>query len=205
MLYENRLEMRYCTKAKSWRAGRFCMKATSPQEDRMPERTGLVTMRGNPLTLQGEVVKVGDKAPDFEVLGNDLAPVKFSSFHGKACVISAVPSLDTPVCDMETRKFNDAAAKMGDDVAILTISMDLPFAQSRWCGAAGVDKVITLSDHRDANFGLAYGVLIKELRLLARAVFVVDRAGTVQYVELVNEIANEPDYDAALNALKECS
>lgn len=169
----------------------------------MPERTGLVTMKGNPLTLQGEMIKVGDKAPDFEVLGNDLASVKFSSFQGKLCVISSVPSLDTPVCDMETRKFNDAAAKLGDDVVILTVSMDLPFAQSRWCGAAGVDKVITLSDHRDANFGLAYGVLIKELRLLARAVFVVDRAGTVQYVELVKEIANEPDYDAALNALKE--
>ena len=171
----------------------------------MPERTGLVTMKGNPLTLQGEVVKVGDKAPDFEVLGNDLSPVKFSSFQGKLCVISSVPSLDTPVCDMETRKFNDAAAKLGDDVAILTISMDLPFAQSRWSAAAGVDKVITLSDHRDASFGLSYGVLIKELRLLARAVYVVDRSGTVQYLELVNEVANEPDYDAALNALKQCS
>ncbi len=171
----------------------------------MPERTGLVTMKGNPLTLQGEVIKVGDKAPDFEVVGNDLSPVKFSSFRGKACVISSVPSLDTPVCDMETRKFNDAAGKLGDDVAILTISMDLPFAQSRWCGAAGVDKVVTLSDHREANFGLAYGVLIKELRLLARAVFVVDRGGMVRYVELVKEIANEPDYDAALNALRQCS
>lgn len=171
----------------------------------MPERTGLVTMKGNPLTLQGEVIKVGDKAPDFEVVGNDLSPVKFSSFRGKACVISSVPSLDTPVCDMETRKFNDAAGKLGDDVVVLTISMDLPFAQSRWCGAAGVDKVVTLSDYREANFGLAYGVLIKELRLLARAVFVVDRGGMVRYVELVKEIANEPDYDAALNALRQCS
>lgn len=171
----------------------------------MSEQPGLITMKGNPLTLVGEEVKVGDKAPDFEVLANDLSPVKFSSFRGRACVISSVPSLDTPVCDMETRKFNDAAAKLGDDVAILTISMDLPFAQSRWVGAAEVDKVTTLSDYRDANFGMAYGVLIKELRLLARAVFVVDRQGTVQYVELVKEITDEPDYEAVLTALKNCS
>ena len=167
----------------------------------MEERADMITMMGNPLTLLGPERKVGDVAPDIEVLNNDLSPVKFSSFHGKVCVISSVPSLDTPVCDMETRRFNEAAGKLGDDVVILTISMDLPFAQKRWCGAAGVEKVITLSDHREAAFGEAYGVLIKELRLLARAVFVVDREGTIQYVQLVKELTEEPDYDAVLDAV----
>jgi thiol peroxidase len=168
----------------------------------MKERTGLITMRGNPLTLTGNEVKVGEIAPDFVVLDNNLSPVKFSSFRGKTCILSSVPSLDTPVCDMETRKFNEEAARLGSDVAILTISMDLPFAQKRWCAAAGVDKVQTFSDHRDASFGIAYGVLIKELRLLARAVFLVDRKGILQYVQLVKEVANEPDYAGVLNALK---
>lgn len=169
----------------------------------MQERTGKITMKGNPLTLTGEWITVGDKAPDFEVLDNDLRPLRLSSYRGKVCVISSVPSLDTPVCDMETRRFNQEAAKFGNDVAILTISMDLPFAQKRWCGAAGVDKVITLSDHRDASFGNSYGVLIKELRLLARAIFVVDRDGTVRYTQIVNELTNEPDYSAVLDALRE--
>jgi thiol peroxidase len=167
----------------------------------MEERTGIITMRGNPLTLVGKEVKVGDSAPDFEVLDNDLSPVKLSSFRGKVCVISSVPSLDTPVCDMETRRFNQEAAKLSADIQILTISMDLPFAQKRWCGAAGVDKILTLSDHRNASFGMAYGVLIKELRLLARSVFVVDREGIIKYVQMVNEISQEPDYDAILNAV----
>jgi thiol peroxidase len=168
----------------------------------MEERTGLITMKGNPLTLLGPALNVGDKAPEFEVLDNDLSPVRFSSYQGKVCVIASVPSLDTPVCDMETRRFNQEAGDLDSDVAILTISMDLPFAQKRWCGAAGVDKVITLSDHRDASFGTAYGVLIKELRLLARGVFVVDRDGVIQYVELVKELTEEPNYDAALGAVK---
>ena len=168
----------------------------------MKERAGLITMRGNPLTLTGNEVKVGEMAPDFVVLDNNLSPVKFSSFRGKPCILSSVPSLDTPVCDMETRKFNEEAARLGSDVAILTISMDLPFAQKRWCAAAGVDKVQTFSDHRDASFGSAYGVLIKELRLLARAVFVVDRKGIIQNIQLVKEVTNEPDYAAVLNALK---
>ena len=167
----------------------------------MEERADMITMMGNPLTLLGPELKVGDVAPEIEVLNNDLSPVKLSSFHGKVCVISSVPSLDTPVCDMETRRFNEAAGKLGDDVVILTISMDLPFAQKRWCGAAGVEKVITLSDHREAAFGEAYGVLIKELRLLARAVFVVDRDGIIQYVQLVQELTEEPDYDAVLEAV----
>jgi len=167
----------------------------------MKERTGLVTMSGGPVTLVGEEVKVGEKAPDFVALANDLSPVSFSSFRGKVCVISSVPSLDTPVCDMETRRFNQEADRLGSDVVILTISMDLPFAQKRWCGAAGVTKVQTLSDHRDASFGTAYGVLIKELRLLARAVFVVDRDGTIQYIQLVKEVTEEPDYEAVLSAV----
>ena len=168
----------------------------------MQERNGVITFQGNPLTLLGTELKVGDTAPDATVLANDLSPVKLSSYKGKVCVISIVPSLDTPVCDMQTRKFNDEAGKLGDDVAILTISMDLPFAQTRWCGAAGVDKVATFSDHRDAAFGEAYGVLIKELRLLARAIFVVDRQGAVQYIQLVKEVAEEPNYQAVLEAVK---
>ena len=129
---------------------------------------GLVTMRGNPLTLVGNEVRTGEMAPDFMALDPDLTPKKLSSYRNKMCIISSVPSLDTPVCDMETRKFNEEASKLGDKIQILTISMDLPFAQKRWCGAAGVNKIQTLSDHKDAQFGLAYGVLIKELRLLAR-------------------------------------
>jgi thiol peroxidase len=168
----------------------------------MKERTGLITMRGNPLTLVGNEVKAGDVAPDFVVLDNNLAPVKFSSFRGKICVMTSVPSLDTPVCEIETKRFNEEAGRLGPEVAVLTISMDLPFAQKRWCGAAGVTKVQTLSDHRDASFGMAYGVLIKELRLLARAVFLVDKGGKIQYMELVKEVSKEPDYEAVLSALK---
>lgn len=168
----------------------------------MSERKGLVTFMGNPLTLIGDEVKVGDTAPDFVALDNNLSPVKLSSFRGKICVLSSVPSLDTPVCDMETRKFNEAAGRFGKDIAILTISMDLPFAQKRWCAAAGVNQVQTLSDHREASFGNSFGVLIKELRLLARAVFLIDRKGVIQYVQLVNEVSKEPDYDAVFNALR---
>jgi thiol peroxidase len=170
----------------------------------MAERSGEVTMKGNPLTLVGATLKVGEKAPDGIVLNNDLAPVRLSSYRGKVCVISSVPSLDTPVCDMETRRFNEEAGNMGKDVVILTISMDLPFAQKRWCGAAGVDRVITLSDHRDASFGLAYGVLIKELRLLARSVFVVNKEGVIRYIQVVKELTQEPDYEAVLKAVKAC-
>jgi len=168
----------------------------------MKERAGIVTMRGNPLTLMGNEVRVGDAAPDFVALDNALSPVHFSSFRGKISILSSVPSLDTPVCDMETRRFNEEAARLGSDIAILTISMDLPFAQKRWCAAAGVTRVQTLSDHREASFGNAYGVLIKELRLLARAVFLVDRAGIVQYTQLVQEISHEPNYDEILNTLR---
>jgi len=170
----------------------------------MGERTGLVTMKGSPLTLVGNAMKVGQKAPDAKLVANDLSAVDLSSLcRGKVCIVTSVPSLDTPVCDLETRRFNEEAGKLGDDVIILAISMDLPFAQKRWCGAAGVKNVRTLSDHREAAFGKAYGVLIKELRLLARAVFVSDKQGVIRYVELVKELGSEPNYEAALKAAKE--
>jgi thioredoxin-dependent peroxiredoxin len=168
----------------------------------MNERTGLVTVGGNPVTLLGNELKVGDVAPDFSAVGNDMNPVKLSQFRGKVVVISSVHSLDTPVCNIETRRFNSEAAGLGPDVIILTVSMDLPFAQKRWCGAAGVDRVITVSDYRDASFGAAYGVLIKELRLLARCVFVVDREGVIRYIQLVKETGKEPDYAPVLAAVK---
>jgi len=169
----------------------------------MSNGTRTVTMQGNPLTLTGNPVGVGDPAPDFQCLDNDLRPVSFSSFGGKVCVVASVPSLDTPVCDMETRRFNEEAGSLGGDVVVLTVSMDLPFAQKRWCGAAGVDRVKTLSDYKDASFGEAYGVLIQELRLLARAVYVVDREGVVRHAQIVPEIAEEPDYSAVLEAVKQ--
>ncbi len=167
----------------------------------MEERSGIITMKGNPLTLTGKEVRVGDSAPACELLANDLSPKKLSSYQGKICVISTVPSLDTPICDMQTRRFNKEAANLSANVIILTISMDLPFAQKRWCGAAGADKVVTLSDHRDAAFGNGFGVLIKELRLLARAVFIIDTKGIVRYVQIVREVASEPDYNAVISAL----
>ena len=169
----------------------------------MEERTGLVTLQGNPVTLLGPEIKVGQPASDVELVATDLSTVQLSSFKGKVCVVAAMPSLDTPVCDTETRRFNQEAATLGDDVVVLAVSMDLPFAQARWCGAAGAKNVQTLSDHRDAAFGSSYGVLIKGLRLLARAVFVVDKQGMVRYTELVKEVATEPDYEAILTAVKE--
>jgi thioredoxin-dependent peroxiredoxin len=161
-----------------------------------------VTFLGNPLTLTGNDLNVGDKAPDFVVTSNDMKPVKLSDYKGKTVIISAVPSLDTPVCDTETRRFNAEASSFGPDVEVLTISMDLPFAQQRWCGAAGVDRVTTLSDYMSADFGVAYGVLIDELKLLARTVFIVDKSGVIRYKQLVPEIAEEPDYGEILTALK---
>jgi thiol peroxidase len=171
----------------------------------MNERKGIVTMKGNPVTLVGTEVKVGDAAPDCIALDNDLNPVRLSSYGGKICVISCVPSLDTPVCDLETKVFNQEASRLGENIIILTVSMDLPFAQKRWCAAEGVDRVQTLSDHRDASFGTSFGVLVKELRLLARAVFVVDQDNIIQYVQIVSEITNEPNYEAIWEALKELS
>lgn len=166
------------------------------------ERPGLVTFKSNPLTLLGEEVKVGDKAPNFKVLDNSVQTATLDSYQGKIKVFTTVPSLDTPVCNTETRRFNQEAEKLPENVAILTISMDLPFAQERWCAAAGVEKVKTFSDYRDHSFGLAYGVLVKELKLLARAVFIIDDQDIIRYVELVPEIAQEPDYDRILNAVR---
>lgn len=166
------------------------------------ERTGLITSKGNPLTLLGEELKVCDKAPDFQVLDNSMQPVSLTAFSGQIKIIASVPSLDTPVCSMETRRFNEEAGKLPDKVVILTISMDLPFAQARWCAAAGVEKVKTFSDYRERSFGLAYGVLIKELMLLARAVFIVDDQDIIRYVELVPEITQEPEYARVLNAVQ---
>jgi len=162
-----------------------------------------ITFKGKPVALAGRLPKAGDPAPDFQVLANDLSAVKLSDFKGKTLVICSVPSLDTSVCDTEVRKFNERATSLGDDVAVLAVSMDLPFAQKRWCGAAGVKNVQTLSDHRDASFGNAYGVLIEDMRLLARAVFVVDKDGRMRYIQLVKELSSEPDYEAALKALRE--
>ncbi len=167
----------------------------------MEDTAASVTFEGNPLTLTGSLPKVGEPAPDFEVLANDLSPVKLSDFRPKVCVICAVPSLDTPVCDTEVRKFNERVTSLGDDVAVLAISTDLPFAQQRWCGAAGIENIQTLSDHRDAEFGKSYGILIEGLRLLARAVFVVDKEGLIRYIEVVDELTNEPDYEGALKAV----
>jgi thiol peroxidase len=168
----------------------------------MNERTGIITFKGNGLTLQGTPVEKGGKAPDFTVLANDLSPRTLADYKGKVLILSSVPSLDTPVCDVETRRFNQEAADLGDDVKVLTVSADLPFAQARWCGAAGIDAVETLSDHKDLAFGNAYGVVIKELRLLARAVFVVNRDGVITYQQLVSEVTSEPDYEAAIAAAK---
>ncbi|MGH7901811.1 MAG: thiol peroxidase [Thermodesulfobacteriota bacterium] len=167
------------------------------------ERPGAVTMRGNPVTLIGPEIKIGDKAPNFnavEALGSP--PVSLDSLKGKVKVFNVIVSVDTPVCDVQTKRFNAEAASLPGDVQILTVSMDLPFAQKRYCGAAGIDKVKTASDYKDASFGQAYGVLIKENRLLARAVFVVDKDDKVQYVEYVKEVTHEPNYDGALNAIK---
>ena len=162
-----------------------------------------VTLNGKPLELAGHEVKVGDKAPDFTALDNDLKPLGLSSLRGKVRVVVSVPSLDTPVCDLETRRFNEEASALGEQVRMLVISMDLPFAQKRWCAAAGVERVQTLSDHAEAAFGQAYGMLIPAIRLLARAIFVIDADDVVRYVQLVPEIAQEPDYDAVLRAVRE--
>lgn len=162
-----------------------------------------VTMQGRPMTLAGDEIKVGMTAPDFKVTDNGMLPMKFSrTYGGKIAVISAVPSLDTPVCDLQTRRFNKEAEALGPDVGILTVSMDLPFAQKRWCGAAGVKAVRTFSDYQKADFGKSWGILIKDLRLLARAVFIVDKDGIVKYVQVVPEVTKEPNYEEVLTALR---
>jgi len=159
-------------------------------------------MKGNPLPLEGTLPEIGKPAPDFEASANDLSPVTLGSLKGKTLVLVSVPSLDTPVCDMEVRRFNKEAANLDDNVKIVTLSMDLPFAQARWCGAAGVEQVRTLSDYRTASFGQAYGVLIGALRLLARAIFIVDADGILRYCQVVPEVTSEPNYEDVLAALK---
>lgn len=168
----------------------------------MNEKTGIITFKGNSMTLIGPELKVGDTAPEFSVVDNTLAATTLASYAGKVKIISAVPSLDTPVCDMETRRFNQEAAGLSGNVVVLTVSLDLPFAQKRWCGAAGIDKVVTLSDYRERSFGVGYGVLIKELLLLTRAVFVLDAGNTIRYIQIVPEVTAEPDYAAAIAATK---
>lgn len=169
----------------------------------MTERAQAVTMKGNPLALTGPEISVGQKAPDFTLVDTALGVVTRDAYHGQVLLIAAVPSLDTPVCDMEIRRFNQEAVALGDNVYVLFVSMDLPFAQKRFCAAAGIDRVITLSDHRSGEFGEAYGVLIEGLRLLTRAVFIVDEQNTVRYVQYVGEATDEPDYRAALDSLAE--
>ena len=164
------------------------------------ERSGVITFQGSPLTLIGPALRAGDKAPGFTVLDGELKPLSLKEFAGKTKIISVTPSLDTPVCDLQLRRFNAEAAKMPGDRAVLNISMDLPFAITRFCTSAGIDKVKALSDHRDASFGAAYGVLIKELRLLARAIFIIDTNDVIQYTEIVPDITNHPDYDKALSS-----
>ena len=160
-------------------------------------------MKGNPLTVMGLALEPGAKAPDFKLVANDMSEVRLADSAGKVRLISVVPSLDTEVCDLQTRRFNQEAAAFGDDVVVLTVSADLPFAQARWCGAAGVDRVQTLSDHKDMNFGDAYGTHISELRLEQRAVFVVDANDVIRYVEYVPEVSEHPNYEAALAALRD--
>ena len=166
------------------------------------ERKGIITFQGNPLTLTGNEIRVGDKAPDFTVLTGELKEIGSKDFAAKVKVISVTPSLDTPVCDLQARMFNSEAAKLPADVTVLNISMDLPFAISRFCTSAGIDKVKALSDHRDASFGNSYGVLIRELRLLARSIVIIDKSDVIRYIEIVPELTNEPDYEKALEALK---
>lgn len=161
-----------------------------------------ITFKGKPVTLVGTEIKVGDKAPDFTVLANNLSEKHLSDYKGKVKIISLFPSIDTGVCATQTRTFNKLASELSKDIVILCISNDLPFAQTRFCAAEGIDQVETLSDHRDVDFSTKYGFLIKELRLLARGVVVVDKNDNVRYVEYVPEVTNEPNYDAAIEAAK---
>ena len=170
--------------------------------DEVQERAAATTLRGNPMTLLGPELKAGDKAPEFDVINDSLKPVNLGTTGNHVRIFSVVPSLDTPVCDAQTKRFNEEAAQL-PNVDIYTISMDLPFAQKRWCGNYGVDKVKMLSDHKTGSFGEAYGTLIKELRIESRAIFVIGEDNTLRYVEYVKEVADHPDYDAALAAAKQ--
>ncbi|MGA3029046.1 MAG: thiol peroxidase [Bryobacteraceae bacterium] len=165
------------------------------------ERSGATTLRGNPMTLIGPELRAGDAAPDFDVVNDSLQRVTLETTGNKVRVFSVVPSLDTPVCDAQTKRFNEEAARLSG-VDIYTVSMDLPFAQKRWCGAFGIDNVRMLSDHRNGSFGEHYGTLIKELRIESRAIFVVDGENKLRHVEYVKEVADFPNYEAALAAAR---
>lgn len=169
------------------------------------ERQAAITLKGNPMTLVGDELRVGDTAPDFKLKGADMSDKTLADFDGKIKLLSCVPSLDTPTCDTETRRFNEEAKKIGDDVVVLTVSMDLPPAQKRWCGAHDVEHVVVMSDYLTHQFGIDYGVRIKEIGFLARCIFVLDRENKVRYVQLVGEVADEPDYGAALAAAREAA
>lgn len=166
------------------------------------ERTGVATLKGNPITLIGPELKKGDQAPAFTLNKSLVETVSLSDYEGKIKLVSVVPSIDTGVCDAQTRRFNEEAGKLGDNVVVLTVSVDLPMAQARWCGAAGIDKVTLLSDYKDNSFGEAYGVLIKELRLDMRSIFVIDGNDTIQYVEVLGEMTEHPNYEQAIEAVK---
>lgn len=168
----------------------------------MTERKNVVTFKGGAITLVGSEIKAGDKAPAFTAVSGELSPVSLSDYEGKIVIVIAVPSVDTGVCDTEVRRFNKEAANLNADTVILTISKDLPFAQNRWCGAAGIDRVKCLSDYKDEDFGPNYGTLIKELHLLTRACFVIDKTGTVVHAQYVPEVTSEPDYEAVIKAAK---
>lgn len=166
------------------------------------ERTGVATFKGNPLTLIGPQLNVGDQAPDFSLSKSLVEAVSLQDYAGKVKLISVVPSIDTGVCDAQTRRFNEEAAALGDSVAVITVSADLPFAQSRWCGAAGVEQVVMLSDYKDNNFGKAYGVFIKEFALDMRSIFVIDQNNVITYVEYLGEMTEHPNYENAVAAVK---
>ncbi|MEK3881681.1 thiol peroxidase [Paenibacillus sp. PL2-23] len=166
------------------------------------ERTGAATLKGNPITLIGPELKAGDQAPDFTLNKSLTETVSLQDYAGKVKLISVIPSIDTGVCDAQTRRFNEAAAALGDNVVILTVSVDTPFAQARWCGAAGVDKVVMLSDYKNNSFGEAYGVLIKELALDMRSIFVIDGSNKLTYVEYLAEMTEHPNYEQAIEAAK---
>lgn len=165
------------------------------------ERTGVITFKGNPMTLIGPELKAGDPAPDFTVVNNELQPVKLSDLKGQVVVLSAVPSLDTPVCEMQTKNFNEKAASL--NAKVLTISLDLPFAQKRFCSSFNIENVTVLSDYKDRSFAQTYGLLIQELALIARSVFVIDKQGIIAYKEIVNEVTDQPDYGKVIEAAKQ--
>lgn len=175
------------------------------EEEEFAERKNIVSFKGNPLTLIGRDIKVGDRAPEFVLPDKSLNQIALKDYAGKVKIISVTPSLDTAVCDMQARKFNEEAVKLGKDIIVFNISVDLPFAIERFCGVAGIDKVIVVSDHRDASFGTSYGVLIKELRLLARAIFVLDKEDIIRYKEIVPEVTNPPDFVIPIDIAKKLS